>query len=693
MGGIAPPVIGRRVKPPPKNLAINRRKSVTAQSPSNGAPQSPQGAVKGLNRDARGGYAAATEARRSSLTASPVRDGFSSGLREGMTTDPKGKRGSGGAATSLLEVAVGRMKRDASQLDVIRTQAFDAVNTSSGASILHGLLEETVQMFRDSSEATLGGINELVGGVEGMGEKERVLRKEIEEWEETAERLGGQVEEGEERIAELEGNLEEIKGVVAEMDEELRDKLGYVASLEEQVLQLQGDMRALMGRQTTQRSGFQEMMKKEQETIDVALGEIEKLGREGGRKEDKGLVREMQEVMREQVGREQVGRKVGGGGQLSDQQSDQRGGGGVQFSDQQGVNLKPFGGAAPQRAAPQRAAPLKPAQTQKAATVPNIKGVNDPHLPSKKIIIRLNKYMRDNKIDIDEQWKTMDVNQDGFLSFDELFDSLKAMGMGISFADVLVLHKFLAGEKELVSLHDFFEQVKNPPTIQNRKVDMKAAKKKGAISYLDVGKDVEYSSPRYEYNGMAPSVPRQEFASRDSHKKLGGDLATNRNRRRSLEAREGGWNSQIFLKDPAKGGDTFGNVFEAHNDCVKGDHRYRSRSVVYKEGGVQVAGSGGNALPPPPPAAAEVFKKIASYIKYHSIMMADIIHHMDVHGDGKLMPQELKKQILTKIGVQISVAEANFIGKYLCGLEGGEQVNLSWFEDAVYMHKPPKGKF
>ena len=51
MGGIAPPVIGRRVKPPPKNLAINRRKSVTAQSPSNGAPQSPQGAVKGLNRD------------------------------------------------------------------------------------------------------------------------------------------------------------------------------------------------------------------------------------------------------------------------------------------------------------------------------------------------------------------------------------------------------------------------------------------------------------------------------------------------------------------------------------------------------------------------------------------------------------------------------------------------------------------
>ena len=57
--------------------------------------------------------------------------------------------------------------------------------------------------------------------------------------------------------------------------------------------------------------------------------------------------------------------------------------------------------------------------------------MNDPHLPSKKIIIRLNKYMRDNKIDIDEQWKTMDVNQDGFLSFDELFDSLKAMGMGI----------------------------------------------------------------------------------------------------------------------------------------------------------------------------------------------------------------------------------------------------------------------
>ena len=223
---------------------------------------------------------------------------------------------------------------------------------------------------------------------------------------------------------------------------------------------------------------------------------------------------------------------------------------------------------------------------------------------------------------------------------------------------------------------------------------MKAHKKVGAISYLDPHKGVEYSAARYEYNGMAPSVPKQEFTNREAHKKLGGDLGTNRNRRRSLEAREGGWNSQIFLKDPSKGGDTFGNVFEAQNDHVRGDHRYRSRSMVYQAG---IAGLGGPSsspsLPPPPAPAAEVFKKIASYIKYHSIMMTDIVHLMDVHGDGKLLPHELKKQILTKIGVQISVAEANFIGKYLSGLGGGDQVDLNWFEDAVHMHKPPKGKF
>ena len=110
------------------------------------------------------------------------------------------------------------------------------------------------------------------------------------------------------------------------------------------------------------------------------------------------------------------------------------------------------------------------------------------------------------------------------------------------------------------------------------------------------------------------------------------------------------------------------------------------------QNGMTSGGGSGHNLPAPSKEAADVLKKIASYIKYHSILMIDIMHHMDVHGDGKLAPGELKKQILTKIGVQISVAEANFLGKYLTGIAGGgDIVHLAWLEDAIIMHKPAKG--
>jgi hypothetical protein len=327
------------------------------------------------------------------------------------------------------------MKKDASALDVIRTQAFDAVGVAGGASILHGLLEETVQMFRDSARATLDGINEVVGGREREEERIRMrvreMEKEIEEWEETAERLGGQVEEGEDRIRELEGLVDRLHGVISGLEKEVDDRSQganeYVRSLEHQVKQLQDEMRALMGRQVQQSDGFKQIMVKEQETIDVALGEIEKLGMGVG---GGGAV---------------GGGAVGGGAGM-------RGGAGINTnSDQQGVNLKPFSGGGgggggeastttatttgSRRSSPKRTAPSSPTSSTptsaNAISGPNIKGVNDPDLPSKKLIIRLNKYMKEKDINIEEQWKRMDANKDGFLSFDELFDSLKTMGLNI----------------------------------------------------------------------------------------------------------------------------------------------------------------------------------------------------------------------------------------------------------------------
>ena len=60
-----------------------------------------------------------------------------------------------------------------------------------------------------------------------------------------------------------------------------------------------------------------------------------------------------------------------------------------------------------------------------------------------------------------------------------------------------------------------------------------------------------------------------------------------------------------------------------------------------------------------------------------------------VHGDGTLTQQDLK-QIITKIGVHISVAEAMFIYRYLEGLGEGGCCHVEHVQAAVLAHKPTK---
>ena len=118
------------------------------------------GAARGGGANGEGG--AGTTARRGSVikksSASPVAAG--SGRRgpppaPGMSALPPPGPSFSVPRSSLIDAAMDRMKRDAAQLDVIRTQAFDVVNTEAGGKILHGLLEEMVQLFRASSEVRL----------------------------------------------------------------------------------------------------------------------------------------------------------------------------------------------------------------------------------------------------------------------------------------------------------------------------------------------------------------------------------------------------------------------------------------------------------------------------------------------------------------------------------------------------------
>ena len=100
------------------------------------------------------------------------------------------------------------------------------------------------------------------------------------------------------------------------------------------------------------------------------------------------------------------------------------------------------------------------------------------------------------------------------------------------------------------------------------------------------------------------------------------------------------------------------------------------------------------SLPPAPSQAANVFKKISSFIKHHNISMATVLHELDKHGDNVLTFSELRQGVVSQVGCHISVAEGNFVGRYLEGLgtAGTGEVSILDFEAALVMHKPPPGK-
>ena len=75
--------------------------------------------------------------------------------------------------------------------------------------------------------------------------------------------------------------------------------------------------------------------------------------------------------------------------------------------------------------------------------------------------------------------------------------------------------------------------------------------------------------------------------------------------------------------------------------------------------------------------------------------MDTVLHELDMHGDNVVTFSELRQGVVSQIGCHMSVAEGNFIGRYLEGLgtatEKGE-VSILDFEAALIMHKPPPGQ-
>ena len=66
---------------------------------------------------------------------------------------------------------------------------------------------------------------------------------------------------------------------------------------------------------------------------------------------------------------------------------------------------------------------------------PSPSHTEDGKITQKKVLIRLHKFVVDNNVDMKTQWKRMDINGDGFLSFDELYTALKQLGLDVSFSD------------------------------------------------------------------------------------------------------------------------------------------------------------------------------------------------------------------------------------------------------------------
>jgi hypothetical protein len=293
------------------------------------------------------------------------------------------------------------------------------------------------------------------------------------------------------------------------------------------------------------------------------------------------------------------------------------------------------------------------------------------------LLRRLQSFLADNDVDIGRLFRKMDVNGDGFLSKDELSEGLNMMGIVFGPADVIVLHKYLSGDDDLTSLVEFFEKAQSPPAIEAHKT-VPVVKKSGAVVNLDLD-NVHDAKSRYEYGvgAMAPALADQSFIDRQSQQPLG-DLAANPHRRRSQESREIGWHTKIIKQK-----ETFGNIFEAAK--LEPEVRQR-RTSSYMFLGAKL-----KSLPPAPDDVAAIFTKIATYLKTHSIMMEELIPHLDVHGDGRLSQTDLKKQIISKVGVHISVAENMILFRYLSSLTQSDYAALDDFESAVAIHKPHRG--
>jgi len=307
----------------------------------------------------------------------------------------------------------------------------------------------------------------------------------------------------------------------------------------------------------------------------------------------------------------------------------------------------------------------------------------DKHLAAKRLLRRFHTYVVDNGVDVRKQRQKMDVNKDGFLSFDELVQALKVFEFEISIADALVLFKYMGSDSEIISLQTFFDLVENPPVIEKRKVDVKKAK--SAISYIDID-SIKPLSPYYDDHGVQ-EIEKTKTKPLLPQRKLG-DMATNPARRRSLGFREVGWNTH-HEKTKAE---TFGNVFEATSNYETGEVRERNNSTfMYSRELVDLAGKA-SRLPPCSDDVVAIFKKISSYIKGHKIILDEAIRQMDVDNDGRLSQQELKLGISQKLGIHMSAAEIIFLYRYLAGAGDGSYADLETFKLAILAHKPAHGK-
>lgn len=129
-----------------------------------------------------------------------------------------------------------RMVQDAQTLDDIRAQAAVAVNAETGARILHGMIEEIIELFRNSSRVTLDSVNSLAQKItDGQVTIQQLLR-EKQELSAGSGQLSDVVKQMEKREKELEAQIKY-------MSSEVEDGNTYIASLEEALNQKKKEVR------------------------------------------------------------------------------------------------------------------------------------------------------------------------------------------------------------------------------------------------------------------------------------------------------------------------------------------------------------------------------------------------------------------------------------------------------------------